>query len=196
MSHEEVAVVHALTNLCIRMEIKCLVQVGAGDGHEAYTVQQICNCTSVAIEGNPGATPMSSEIEFHNAVIGESNRLADFYIHEDEGLSGCLPRRDGREKHIVCPQYRLDTFCDYHRRTPDALIIDTEGTTMEVLSGSSNLMRGVKLIYAECQHVMYRPKVSMIEDVRNLLSGWDFVEHVGLPSYLAGPQGNYTWIRE
>ncbi len=196
MSREEDYIIGDLANLCHDLDINCVVQVGAEDGYETHEIQKLHHCIAVAIEGNPACSPHSSDIDFHTAVIGGTNEMVYFYIHEDGGLSGRLPRNDYRERQIRTRQYRLDTFCDYHRIKPDALIIDTEGTTLDVLNGCDTLMDNIKLIYAECQKTAFRPGVSLVQDVDRLLKECGMKMRNGSPSYEVEVQGNYTWIRD
>ena len=196
MSREETYITNDLADLCTELDIKCVVQVGAEDGYEAHRMKYLTYCNAVAIEGNPACTSMYPDIDFHTAIIGATNEFVHYYIHEDGGLSGRLPRNDYREKQIRARQYRLDTFCDYHGIKPDALIIDTEGTTLDVLNGCDTLMANIKLIYAECQKTVFRPGVSLVQDVDVFLKECGMKMRKGSPSYEVEVQGNYTWVRE
>lgn len=195
MSHEEDHVVGALVDLFKAMNVTCLVQVGAGDGYEAHEIQKAIGCRAVAIEGDSRQPQHSTTVEYHQALIGATDCNVNFYLNNTPDLSSECARGEG-EVLTVLPQQRLDTFCDTHGITPDALIIDTEGTTLDVLEGCGRYMDGIRAIYAECQVAPLRPGVRHVNEVAAFLEVRGFTRHHGLPSYgeTCG-QGNFTWVR-
>ena len=188
MSREEEHVVEALVALCVQLKVTCVVQVGAEDGYEANAILLETGCRAVCIDPDPKCRPVSPDLEFHEVVIGARNSVTDFYIHHERGLSGQLRRGDGNEITLTMPQVQLWTFCQNHSIVPDALIIDTEGTTLDVLAGAGELLESVNVVYAECQ--TYNVKA-----IDTVLSAFGLVQRAGLPSYDCGSQGNYTWVR-
>lgn len=194
MSHEEPKVVAALIDLCKAREVQLLIQVGAEDGYEAAMVQNATQCRAIAIEGNPALISCSPWIDYHHMIIGATNGITTFYIHKDTGLSGHFPRGQGEMK-IEAPQQRLDTFCSIRGIQPDGLIIDTEGSTMEVLEGCDLLLANVNVVYAEVQLEEIRPGIRLIGEVDKLLSTFGLTQHQAMPSYGAGGQMNMTWVR-
>jgi len=201
--HEEPHVVSALVELCKKHEVKCLIQIGAEDGYEAACIKEATKCRAIAIEPNVICEAHSPHIEFYNTVIGGYDSLTTFYIHEDTGLSSQLPRNDGHEIPFHTAQQRLDTWCNNRHIKPDALIIDTEGTTLDVLGGCGDLLFDIKIIYAECQTEIMRPGIRLLNEVDEfLVEIYGMTQHHGLPSYSCEngqypiPQGNWTWIRE
>jgi FkbM family methyltransferase len=196
MPREEQHVVDALVSLCREIGPECLIQIGAEDGYEAMRIREATGCRVIAIDGDMRSRPASPYFEFHHLVIGKTDCFASFYVHATSGLSSTLARGDSNETRIQREEWRLDTFCEMHGGIrPDALIIDTEGTTMEVLEGCGALIDGVKLVYAECQNEMIRPGVSLFADVDRFLVEHGMTLREGLPSYDAGCQSNYTWVR-
>lgn len=91
--------------------------------------------------------------------------------------------------------WRLDTFCAAYSIKPDALIVDTEGSGLDVLEGAGDLLDDVKLIYAELQNAVIRPGVRLRPEVESFLSVRGFTQHSELPTYDAGGQGNFTYVR-
>ena len=195
MSREEPQVISALVSLCKQTGITCLVQVGAEDGYEADEIRKATGCRAVCIEPDPKCAPASSKIEFHEALIGASNSVVDFYLHAACGLSSQIARLDGMEIKTEMPQYRLDKFCEKYGITPDTLVIDTEGTTLDVLEGCGVLLDNVRLIYAEVQTQMIRPGIRLLPEVNAFLMARGFARRDGPPAYSAGAQGNYLWVR-
>ena len=195
MSREEDRVIGSLVLLCKQLGVTCVVQVGAENGYEADAIKQATGCRAVAIDPDPRCAPCSSAIEFHEALIGATNSVVEFYLHPAPGLSGQLQRGSGGEIEVTMPQYKLSRFCRKYGITPDALIIDTEGTTLDVLEGADPLLGGVKLVYAECQTDMLKPGMRHVDDVDAFLTARGFTAHYGLPSYDCGTQGNYTWVK-
>lgn len=197
MTHEEPPVVAALIALCKEMRITCVVQVGAEDGFEAAEIARATGCRAVALEADDRCIGNAvGGVEFHVALIGATDcDTSTFYRNTSAGLSSMLSRNENSQEALTMPQRRLDTFCAAFDLRPDALVIDTEGTTLDVLKGSTGLIDGVRLIYAEVQTQEIRPGVSLLPDVDAFLAERGFVRREGLPSYPAGGQGNYTYVR-
>lgn len=196
MSREESHVVTALAALCKLLNIKCAVQIGAWDGYEVEVVRSTVPCRGVAIEGDTRSVPCSPGLEYHYALIGATNCVMDFYLHPNAELSGQFPRGENSEEKVRLQQHRLDTFCEALGIKPDALIIDTEGSTLDVLEGCGAMLDSVNLVYAECQTYVMRPGIRPLADVDAFLAVRGLTRHHGLPSYSAGSQGNYTWARQ
>lgn len=198
MSNEHWPVVDALSTLCGQLGVKCLVQIGAETGHEANVIRMRTGCRAIAIEGNSQNQPCSPELEWHTAVIGATDCMMPFHFHQDPALSGHFRRADGLEFPMaMVEQQRLDTFCAAHDITPDALIIDTEGSTQDVLDGCGALLDGLRLVYAECQREDLREGMRPAHETDAFLKARGMTFHSGLPSYATdGKQGNYTWTRE
>lgn len=198
-SHEREEVTDALCDLCEELRIQTLIQVGAGNAYEAHLVQERTGCRSIAFEGNPGLKCPFPGIEYNNIVVGATNCETKFYIYtNDVGLSGHF-KRDGRDKASLLPQIRLDTFCNENGIKPDGLIIDTEGTTVEVLEGCGNLIGGLKMVYAECQAKQIHAGGRLVDEANKLLISSGMSIRHGLPAYwddFKTSQGNYTWVRE
>jgi FkbM family methyltransferase len=195
MAVEEPHVIAALIDLCRRLEVKTLVHVGAEDGYEADEIRKATGCRAICIEPDPKCGPVSSGIEFHEAVIGEENSVVDFYIYAIPGLSSKVARGDGSEIKAQMPQYKLDTFCWKHDLSPDALIIDVEGCTMDVLRGCGALLDGIKIIYCEVNHDGSRGDRGMADDVDKFLVDRGFRRSMELPTYSSGGQSNWTFVR-
>jgi len=191
---EEPKIVAALAELCRERGVTCVVQVGAGDGYEADEIRKYTGCRAVAIEGCSDAERVFSQTEWHIAVIGATDGPTNFYVHDNRNLSGQIARESGERIEVV-EQRRLDTFCREHDIKPDALIIDTEGTTLDVLEGCGDLLNNLKVVYAECQTSVLRPGMRLLGEVSEFLATHDMTMRVGPPSYGSGGQGNYTWVR-
>jgi FkbM family methyltransferase len=196
VSHETDSVCRALANLAEEYEVKCVVQVGAEDGFEAWYIHNQIGCRAVAIDPDPKVTSCSESIELYRCAIGAETRPVDFWCHEQMGLSSTLKRNDSMEQHLMVEQYTLDDFCTMQGVVPDMLIIDTEGTALDVLRGATETLKGVRVIYAEVQIKEFRPGVSLLGDVDACLMAHGFVIRHGPPSYDAGVQGNFTWVRD
>ena len=192
---EDPHIISSLIDLCRSMRIQCIVQVGAAEGDEVARIQEAIGCHAVAIEARPEVLPASFNIDFHYTVIGATDGVTEFYVHPSGELSGHFPRVDGGEEKITEKQQRLDTFCFNNRLLPDALIIDTEGTTLEVLEGAGRVLDTVRLIYAECQTVKSHPDMRLLKEVDDFLVDRGFVRREGLPAYSVGAQGNYCWVK-
>lgn len=197
MSREEPHIVASLIDLCRKLDIKCVVQVGAQDGFEAAEIAHAIACRAVAIEADSRCSDHKvSGVEYHVALIGADDCDAEkFYRHESHGLSSKIPRGVNGEELLAMPQRRLDTFCRELDIIPDALIIDTEGTCMDVLLGATGVLGGIKLVYAEVQTREDRKGVSLLPAVDAWMAERGFVKRDGHPAYSVEAQGNFTYVR-
>lgn len=194
MTCEHADVCRSLADICRKMAVSCVVQVGAEDGHEASYLAQTLGCRSIAIEANAGVSS-SPGIEYHVSVIGATNGPTTFYRHSNGALSGHFPRGSEEVAERRWMQ-RLDAFCGDNLIAPDALIIDTEGSTLEVLEGATGILGGVKVIYAEVQDYPIREGIRPFPLVDAFLAARGFTAHDAAPTYGKGDaQWNQTWVR-
>jgi FkbM family methyltransferase len=197
MSREDDSVVHALAELCQLYQIKTLFQVGACDGYEAYAVASKTQCRVVLFEPDPLCAAMAPSLDWHAVMVGATDCVTTFYAHGARGLSSPIKRGDGEETEMQLRQTRLDTFCEKHEIWPDALLVDTEGTSLDVLEGCGDrILNSLKVAYLECQTSAFRPGMRLVGEVDALLVAHGMTSHQGPPSYGAGDaQGNYTFVR-
>ena len=196
MAREEEHVVAALVSLCKELGVTCVAQIGAEDGYEANEIRKATGARAIAIDGDPKCKPCAPEIEWYERLIGATDSYVTFYVHKTGGLSSLFMRGDSAEEARQLGQERLDTFIAARGLPkPDALIIDTEGSTLDVLEGCSSLLDGVRVIYAEVQSVEIRPGMRLLPEVEAFLAARGFTLRPGLPAYDGGAQGNYTWTK-
>lgn len=197
MAREDDAIVGSLVALAKQVGVTCLLDIGCEDGYEAERIYEATGCNAIGIDADIKCEPDSPRVEFHHALIGATDCVGmTFYVNTASGLSSQIKRGDSSERVRHLPQWRLDTFCREHDIVPDALIIDTEGTTLDVLEGATGILDGIRLIYAEVQHEPMRPGMRPSEQVDDFLAARGMTRHIGLPSYRAGCQSNWTWVRK
>lgn len=195
--NEEPHVITALIDLMRRHGTQCLVQVGCEDAHEAECIREATRCRVVGIDADPKCEAASPRVEFHRALIGATDCVGmTFYVNTVVGLSTPYVRRDGHGQEIRhYPQWRLDTFCREHDMTPDALIIDCEGATLDVLKGCGEMLQHVNVVYAEVSHDQSRGDNALDADVDAYMTERGFRRSMELPTYRAGAQSNWTYMR-
>lgn len=191
-------VITALVNLCRDKKVTCIGQIGAEDGSEAWAVMTALEIPGFAIEADSRCQPCTPDLPFFNVAIGAGLELVKFYEHPTPGLSGMFEREDQGERARNILQIGLDDFCQSFGRDPDALIIDTEGSTLEVLEGAIGILKGIEVLYAECQVDVLRPGIRTLDEVENFLRvhAPHLKRREGPPAYDGGSQGNYCWVRE
>ena len=194
MSSESPDVITALTALCRQYAVRTVLQVGAEDGYEADCIRRELGCRAVCIEPDTRCGPVSGQLEWHEVLIGDGDGVTDFYLHTGLGLSSKVSRKDGKETAARVPQMRLDAFCRRHAVKPDCLIIDCEGATLDVLRSAGPMLQYVAVVYAEVNHDDSRgPRNDA--DVQALLEEAGLRRHESAPSYSAGCQSNWTFVR-
>ena len=173
--------------------VRTCIDVGSGDGYELSRLE--CQ-RKIAIDAHPEMVCGFPGIEFWNLGIAEVSGKAEFWHGPMWGCSS-LNDRGGTKYEIDV--MTLDEFIDSHKLTDvDALIIDTEGTTWQVLQGAKKLLETVKYVYAEVQLVeLYRnPQCRLIDEVTEFLKKFSLHATQGLPTYNAYPQANILYVRD
>lgn len=191
-------VITSLIALCKEKKVTCIGQIGAEDGSEAWAIMTALEIPGFAVEADSRCQPCTPDLPFFNVAIGAGLELVKFYEHPTPGLSGMFEREDQGERARNILQISLDDFCLSLNREPDALIIDTEGSTLEVLEGATQILCGTEVIYAECQTLAIRPGIRTLDEVEEFLRvhAPHLRRREGLPAYDGGSQGNYCWVRE
>ena len=193
MSSESPDVITALISLCRQYAVRTVLQVGAEDGYEADCIRRELGCRAVCIEPDTRCGPVSHLLEWHEVLIGEGDGVTDFYLHATTGLSSKIQRHT-KETLARIPQMRLDAFCRRHEVKPDCLIIDCEGTTLEVLRSAGPMLGFVSIVYCEVQHDdSHGPRND--SDVYAYLETFGLRKRDGAPSYCAGSQSNWCFVR-
>lgn len=196
MAREDDHIVGALATLCMDVGVTCLIDIGCEDGYEAEAVRKATQCRAIGIDADWKVEAESPRVEFYHALIGATDCVGmTFYTNLTAGLSTQYKRIDGKEQDKRYPQWRLDTWCREFDVKPDALIIDAEGATLDILEGAGDIVNMLKLVYAEVQHEPMRDGCRPAEQVDDFLAARGMTRHIGLPSYRAGCQSNWTWIR-
>ena len=193
MSSESPDVITALIKLCREYAVRTVLQVGAEDGYEADCIRRELGCRAVCIEPDVRCGPVSHLLEGHEVLIGDGDEVAEFYLNSSPGLSSKVQRRSN-ETLARIPQMRLDAFCRRHEVKPDCLIVDCEGTTLEVLQSAGPMLGFVAVVYCEVNHDDSRGQRNDA-DVQALLESFGLRRHEGAPSYRANGQSNYTFVR-
>ena len=166
-----------------------MYNVGSYDGYESKrVVVSIPGATVIAIDGNLAVDGLSS----YKAVIGATTGPSTFYVVDNGPLSSNYQRDNGVA--TPCDEERLEDFISSRGLpAPDALFIDTEGTTMDVLLGCGDLLSGVRFICAETQESMLYPGGCLTADVDRFLVSHGFTRIPG--GYKGGGQANVFWAR-
>ncbi len=169
------------------------VQVGALGAEEGLMVGQIAGASVTCYEAHPVrakeymAEPRMSVLTYSSLAIGVENADSIFYSGPGTGCSSLI-NRGGETFHVK--QARLDSL---HGQI-DALLIDTEGTTMEVLVGAGDLLARTALVVAEVQLTDLYPGHARGPEVSEYLAGYGLKRNEAL-GYSVGSQANWFWSR-
>jgi len=77
----------------------------------------------------------------------------------------------------------------------DMVKIDVEGLTYEVLDSFGPSIKKLKMLHVEVEKVEIWKNQNLYEDVKKLLTGYNFEELYYLPMFWGGNQGDSVWIR-
>lgn len=197
MSVEHPQIITGLISLCKKQNVRCIVHVGAENGEEISRIRRASGgkVRAIGIDADPKCVPVPN-IEFHRAMIGARNGHEAFYLNSS-GLSSAIQRHQNTgESKVMLHQRRLDTFCRENDISPDALIVDTEGTTIDVLLGAGDILDTLKLAYLEVALDNSRGLRANAKMVDLIMTAVGMKQYTPLPAYNSGNQGNRVYIRE
>lgn len=169
-------------------ESPVVVNVGAEDGFEAAIIEgSIPGSTVYRFEPNRGTEGL-----WYGLVVGATDGVATFYRMEDSALSSTYNRTGSIPEERE--QVRLDTWAksaDIPRI--DALFIDTEGSTLDVLVGAGDLLDSVTFVCAEVQEVPLYGNHPLVPEVESYLASHGLSRAPG--GYAGGQQWNRFYAR-
>lgn len=189
---------------------KIFVEIGSFDAADSYSVSQHYQLDKVIII-EPHPTFFKKIKENHpdfltfDFAASDKDGTCDFNaIREDSanlGISSILDRSErfpahgctGYEK-IKVTTKRFDTFMKEQEILEiDLLKIDVEGNSFEVLSGFGDMLKHVKCIHVENEHLEIWKNQFLYKDVEKLLVEAGFVL---LIIRVGWPQSDSVWIRK
>lgn len=180
------SVAGAITLYC--PESPVVVNVGAENGFEAGIIEaQVPGSIVYRFEPTSGDDGLWSSL-----VIGATDGPTTFYRMEDAALSSTYNRTGSTPE--TREQIRLDTWA---KRTDvpriDALFIDTEGSTLDVLVGAGDLLGSVTFICAEVQDSKLYGDNALVSEVEGYLGRYNIARVPG--GYPGGQQENRFYAR-
>lgn len=138
---------------------KTIVEIGSLDGADAvYFKSQFPNARVIAIEGLPANYTSNlaklKEIETYQMVINSYDGKTSFYQKELNGIHGIFDRGKEYPGDVLTLEcQRFDTFCSLNNiESVDAVKIDVEGATLEVLTGFGKMLSTVRIMHIETEN--------------------------------------------
>ncbi len=172
--------------------------------------------TILSFEPNPHAFQMLldstkdvSNIRPYPVALAEYNGTATLYVcygtkgnepQYFDGASSLLVASEGQKIHYQGPQVEvpcvvLDDWCREHDVDHlDFMWIDLEGMELQLLRSSQNILKTVKVIYAETNFYGFRLGTTQFSDLKNFLEqqGFKLVAHW----FTGGLQGDAIFVRK
>ena len=163
-------------------EIQHVMEIGALDGISAMNLKtQFPNANVYAIEGLPDhyneyLKDNKYNIIGYNAVICDHNGNIDFHVNTMRGSHGIYQYRSAGDKEIInVPCITLDTFCEKNNIPRiDFLKIDAEGSSLDILKGSTKMMANIKFIFPETETYEFFYGQSLQDEVFKYLNECNF----------------------
>ena len=181
---EEVA--KAIAYYCPKSPI--VVNVGAEDGFEAAIIEaQVPGSIVYRFEPN-----RDTDGRWYGLVVGATNGPTTFYRMGDTALSSTYNRTGSEPEERE--QIRLDTWAENSGiGWVDALFIDTEGSTLDVLVGAGDLLASTTFICAEVQETRLYGDNALVGEVEEYLGRFNLARVPG--GYPGGQQWNRFYAR-
>ena len=168
-----------------------VVNVGAEDGFEAAIIEaRVPGSTVYRFEPCNGDN--DTRPHWSNLVVGATDGPTTFYRMGDTALSSTYNRTGSEPEERE--QTRLDTWArGIGLGHIHALLIDTEGSTLDVLVGAGGLLGSVAFICAEVQETKLYGDNALVGEVEDHLAKYNIVRVPG--GYPGGQQENRFYAR-
>jgi len=160
---------------------RTILEIGSMDGVDAKEMKKIFPCSKVmAIEALPDNynkyLKTLEEIETFNIIISDYDGISKFHKKNINGIHSIYNRGDNYGTKILSlPCCKLDTFCkDNNIKGLDAIKIDVEGATYEVLVGGKNVLKNVSILHIETESYQFFINQHLHKDVEKILYGLNF----------------------
>lgn len=170
-----------------------VVNVGADDGFEAEVIESMVSGSTV-YRFEPCIwtwSDLPDTVKWSNLVIGATDGETTFYRMSDTALSSTYKRIGSTAEKRQ--QTRLDTWARLNNTRMDAMLIDTEGSTLDVLVGAGDLLASVSFICAEVQETKLYGDNALVSEVEEYLGRFNIVRVPG--GYPGGQQENRFYAR-
>ena len=147
----------------VRDNIKTIVEVGARYGDESIMMSKhFPDANIYSFECNPKTIKKCQEnlkswknIKFFNIALGKKVEEKPFYsyISDNDGASSFLYRIDGKETMNETGVLKIDTLNNVMEKNNidniDLLLLDTQGSELDIIKGLEKHIDNVKYIIAE-----------------------------------------------
>lgn len=168
-----------------------VANVGADNGFEAGVIEELVP-GAIVYRFEPCGGADDTRPRWNNLVIGATDGPVTFYRMGDTALSSTYNR--GGSTPEQREQVRLDTWARNNGLGRiDALFIDTEGSTLDVLAGAGDLLASVTFICAEVQTSKLYGDNALVSEVEEYLGRFNLVRVPG--GYPGGQQENRFYAR-
>lgn len=183
-----------------------VVELGSRDGHDAKAMTDIFGANrTITIEANPhcyaNIVKTYPLFESYNCAIIDRTADVDFYAvrssfpPENIGQSSTMYRDiyQAMADKVTVKGYTMDDFVAAHDiGSIEAMKIDVEGATYQVLSGFSKI-RMTRLFHIECEHIEYWPGQQLYDAVAAHMASVGY-EQVYF-TYAYDQQSDSVWLR-
>lgn len=186
---ESTAFCDQIVKACKRLDgVYTFIQVGCCDGFEGrYVRARDPNCIGlVGFEPNQDVKPEAQDFDFRRLAISNFCGKATLSMADAIGMSSLMDRGGATCEVDVMS---LDHFMASARVDPCSyvLMIDTEGTLLDVLAGAAETLQKTMLVVAEVTNDQRSEAESILAG-----HGLHFVDGYG---YSAGSQANWFYAR-
>jgi FkbM family methyltransferase len=212
MAHNQISMDEwiKLINLQNTFKPESILEIGSMDGKDANYLEQVYLTNNVnIIEAHPQFYEMIKEefplFKVHHFAACELDGHAEFNaIYEDSqnlGISSLLSRDDSWSN-FGCTGYnkvevsckKMKTFMlENNIQNIDILKIDVEGNSYEVLVGFEEMLKNVKTIHIENEHVQVWKNQKLYSDSEKILIDNGFIL---LDFKIGWPQSDSVWFKK
>lgn len=178
---------------------KGVLHIGAHKGQEASYYADLQKPV-LWIEGNPRLFhDLQKNICIYpnqramNALLGNENRVVDFYISSNDGLSSSvLPLTDMGGKTwriennevLQLESKTLDFIGVQNLEEYDFWVVDVQGFELQVIEGAQNSISHVNWMLIECSNASFYSNMALYPEICQLLSSFNFIP-------ILTPSGNH-----
>ena len=193
-------------NLMKPFDPKIIMEIGSLNGADSILFKKsFPDSRVITIEGLPANYSLYlknffTNIETYNLVINSYDGVVDYFEKDVNGIHGIYDR--GSEygtKKLSLPCMRIDSFCNVNNiNYIDAVKIDVEGATLEVLESFGDILKTVKIMHIETEDYEFFKNQHLQSDVHKFLIENKFENILSRGAIIQSNHKQYdeVWVRK
>lgn len=172
-----------LKNFQRNNKINCVYDIGAfkGEWSNFYKNTSLADSKFILFEANKEHIKdlEKNSFQYFNAILSDEKKKVKFYNNKNSSGDSYYRENTYHHKDLKPNEVLTNTLDDLVKENnltlPDFIKIDTQGSELDILKGSTNSLSNCKLIYLECPIAKLNLNNLNISDYLNFLNKIGFI---------------------